>query len=304
MHLISGNSNILLAQNIAKNLNKKLTLVKTSKFYGGEIHVELPNDIKFNEDFIIFQNLINPVNDNIFELLLIADALARKGAKNITAIVPYLAYSRQDRMLGESSSIGLSLLAKMISININNLIVVDLHSAASLGFFDIPVINIMLDKVISTSILKNFIKNDLENVIILAADIGSIPRAKKIADILDLPLLPIYKTRKGEEIADINISNPEMISSKNCIIIDDIVDSGKTLISIIDKLSYYGSNSITAYCTHAIFNDEVKKQLEDSKIDKLYSTNTAIQKPVLSHKISIIDISHVISEEIKNLLSV
>ncbi len=296
MYLIGGSSNIPLALKVAKNLDCELLPIKTTKFYGGEIYIELSEKVNSDKDFVILQSFTDNVNDHILELLLITDAVKRAGATNITVVIPYCAYSRQDRMLGNNSSIGMPLISKLLTINIDKILVVDIHSVGSLTFFSVPISNIQLYKLISNHIKENF----NSNYIIVTPDAGSINRAQQVSHNLGCRLIISKKTRNSNGKIDISVSNSDDIKGQNCIIIDDIIDSGKTLEAISHKLRNFGAITITAYVTHALGNVEIMGQLTQDLIDQIYYTNTVKHRSARSYdKLQELDISPLIASEIK-----
>lgn len=269
--LCTGNANPKLAFDIAANLNLPMGKVTVGRFSDGEVMVEVTETVRGREVFII-QSLCAPTNDNLMELLVMADALGRASASRITAVIPYMGYARQDRRTRSARvPITAKVVANMIaSAGIDRVLTVDLHADQIQGFFDIP-----LDNVYSSPVLLGDIwKQKYENMVVVSPDVGGVVRARALAKRLDDSDLAIIDKRRPNpnESEVMNIIGD--VTDRICIIIDDLVDTAGTLCNAADALKEFGAERVVAYCTHAVLSGNAVNNIRKSTLDELVVTDT------------------------------
>jgi len=298
MKILSGNSNRFLAEKISENLNLPLVKADIKRFADNEVYVEIKENVR-GEDIFIIQSTSCPANDNIMELLITIDALKRASAKRITAVIPYFGYARQDRKSLPRTPISAKLVADIITkAGADRLLTIDLHATQIQGFFDIPVDNLFAAPVFAEDIKKNF-KN--KNPMIISPDVGGMVRARAIAKKIDAELGIVDKRRPKAGVSEVmNIIGDA--AGKDCIIVDDIVDSGGTLCNAGEALVKKGANSVSAYITHGILSGAAIEKVKNSSFDKLVITDSIDQhKNVnLTHKIKILSIAELFATAINN----
>ncbi|MDB2550264.1 ribose-phosphate pyrophosphokinase [Rickettsiales bacterium] len=298
MKILSGNSNRFLAEKISENLNLPLVKADIKRFADNEVYVEIKENVR-GEDIFIIQSTSCPANDNIMELLITIDALKRASAKRITAVIPYFGYARQDRKSLPRTPISAKLVADIITkAGADRLLTIDLHATQIQGFFDIPVDNLFAAPVFAEDIKKNF-KN--KNPMIISPDVGGMVRARAIAKKIDAELGIVDKRRPKAGVSEVmNIIGD--VAGKDCIIVDDIVDSGGTLCNAGEALVKKGANSVSAYITHGILSGAAIEKVKNSSFDKLVITDSIDQhKNVnLTHKIKILSIAELFATAINN----
>ena len=268
--VVSGNANKPLSNAIAKNLGLPLGNAVIGKFSDGEITVELNENVRGKDVFII-QPTCSPTNDSIMELLLTADALHRASANRITAVVPYFGYARQDRRVRSARvAISAKVVADMISgVGINRVLTVDLHAEQIQGFFSIPVDNVYGSPVLTDDIEVQRYKE----LLVVSPDIGGVVRARAVAKRLNVDLAIIDKRRPSANEAQVmNIIGD--VKERTCIIVDDMVDTAGTLCKAADALKEHGAASVIAYCTHPVLSGPAISNIENSSIDSLVVTDT------------------------------
>tara|TARA_B100001059_G_C17809547_1_gene571397 strand:+ start:577 stop:1527 length:951 start_codon:yes stop_codon:yes gene_type:complete len=268
--VFSGNANQPLSNAIAKNLGLPLGNAVIGKFSDGEITVELNENVRGKDVFVI-QPTCSPTNDSIMELLLTADALHRASANRITAVVPYFGYARQDRRVRSARvAISAKVVADMISgVGINRVLTVDLHAEQIQGFFSIPVDNVYGSPVLTDDIEVQRYKD----LLVVSPDIGGVVRARAVAKRLNVDLAIIDKRRPSANEAQVmNIIGD--VKERTCIIVDDMVDTAGTLCKAADALKEHGAASVIAYCTHPVLSGPAISNIEDSSIDSLVVTDT------------------------------
>lgn len=297
--LFAGSSNLPLVTEIAKYLNIQYSSVKIKIFTGREIFIEIVDEVK-DKDVYLLQAISSPVNDNIMELLISIDTLKRAAARNIMAIIPYLGYARQDRQHAPKTSVAAELVARMLSnIGLTKIITVDLHSALILDFFTIPVNNIYPTELICQDI-EQF---NYKQWSIIAPDLGSLTRAQAIvAKYSNTELIVMDKIRNGSSISYFKPFKTYSVVNKNCIIIDDIIDSANTICEVVRQLKIHGAASLRAYVTHAVLAPAAVDKIVASPLEELVVTNTIPLSHIarLSNKIRQISIAKVLA----NTLSV
>lgn len=304
MKIISGSSHVLLAEKIASLLNIKLTKCKLDKFSNNEIRVEIQENIR-NEDIFIIQtgsNIKNySINDILMETMIMIDACKRSNAKTITLIMPFYPYARQDKKNESRSPISAKVVANMLEYSgIDRLVVMDLHAQQIQGFFNIPV-----DNLYSLPLVMNLFV-DKTNMVIVSPDAGGMKRALKFGEYLKLPVLFMHKDRNYNEIGKIDkmilVGNPELLRNKTVLILDDMADTCGTLIKCAEECNKYDIKDCQAVITHGVFSELGIKRINDSNfISKIYSSNTLPE--IENNKINYFDISHLLSKVIHCLLS-
>ena len=299
MKILTGNSNKLLSRKISKYLKNKLVNSSIKKFSDGEIYIEINENIRGNSIFII-QGISSPANDNLMELLLCIDALKRSSAKNITAVIPYFGYARQDRKVVPRTSISAKLVSNLITkAGADRIVTVDLHAGQIQGFFDIPVDNLFATPIFSRHIKK---KIKSKNLICVAPDVGGVERARALGRKLDIGLAIIDKRRPtpGKSQVMNVIGN---VKGKTCIIVDDIIDSGGTIINAAEALIKRGAKEVHVYITHGVLSGESVEKIRKSKIKNLVVTDTIdnSNKVKKSRNIEVLSISNLLAEAMKRI---
>ena len=299
MKLLTGNSNKALSKNIAKYLKTKIINSSIRKYSDGEIYIEINENIIGNSIFII-QSISSPANDNLMELLLCIDALKRSSAKNITAVIPYFGYARQDRKVVPRTSISAKLVSNLITkAGADRIVTVDLHAGQIQGFFDIPV-----DNLFSTPIFARHIKRKIKskNLICVAPDVGGVERTRALGRKLDVGLAIIDKRRPAPGKSQVMnvIGN---VKGKTCIITDDIIDSGGTIVNAADALIKRGAKEVYVYVTHGVLSGEAVEKIKKSKIKNLVVTDTIdnSDKVKKSRNIEVLSISNLLAEAMRRI---
>ena len=299
MKLVTGNSNLKLAKNIADYVGVGLSKCEVKRFADKEIFVEMHENVR-GEDVFVIQSTSFPANDNLMELLIIIDTLRRASAKRITAVVPYFGYARQDRKPGPRTPITSKLVANMIDkAGANRVLTLDLHAGQIQGFFDIPTDNLFAAPVL-TSNIKDKIKN--KTPIIVSPDVGGVVRARIIASRIGADLAIVDKRReKAGESEVMNIIGD--VEGRACFIIDDIVDSAGTLCNASNALLDQGATEVYAYVTHGVLSGEAVERVNNSSLTKLVLTDTIEESDLVlkSNKIEVISISPLLGEAIKRI---
>jgi|TARA_B100001741_G_scaffold252449_1_gene214379 ribose-phosphate pyrophosphokinase len=299
MKIITGNSNKNLSLKISKYLKNRLVRSSIRKFSDGEIYVEINENIRGNSIFVI-QSVSSPANDNLMELLLCIDALKRSSAKNITAVIPYFGYARQDRKVVPRTSISAKLVSNLITkAGADRVVTIDLHAGQIQGFFDIPVDNLFATPIFARHVRKK-IKN--KNLICVAPDVGGTERARALGKFLHAGLAIIDKRRPApgkSEVMNV-IGN---VKGKTCIIVDDIIDSGGTIVNAANALTDRGAKEVHVYVTHGVLSGKAVQKIKNSKIKRLVITDTIDNSDrVKSVKnIEILTISQLVGEAIKRI---
>ena len=299
MKILSGTSNLKLSRDISKKLKLKLVNTNIRRFADGEIYIEINENIRGNSVFVI-QSTSNPANDNLMELLLVIDALKRSSAKNITAVIPYFGYARQDRKVAPRTSISAKVVANLITnAGASRVVTVDLHAGQIQGFFDMPV-----DNLFTTPLFAKYIKNKFSSkkLICVSPDVGGVQRTRGLATRLKADLAIIDKRRPAPGKSQVmNIIGN--VKNKTCIIVDDIIDSGGTIVNAAEALRKNGANEVYVFITHAVLSGDAVKRIKNSKIKKLITTDTIdnSQKIKNNNKIQVLSISSLMSEAIKRI---
>lgn len=296
MKLLTCNSNKPLSQEIAKYLNVKLVDAEVKHFADDEVFVEIKENVR-GEDIFVIQSTSYPANDNIMELLIAIDALRRASAKRITAVIPYFGYARQDRKVAPRTPISSKLVANLItSAGADRVLTIDLHAGQIQGFFDIPVDNLYASPVFIRDIKENF---DVKNSVVVSPDVGGLVRARGVASRIGADLAIVDKRRPKAGVSEVmNIIGD--VNGKNCIIVDDMVDSGGTLCNAAAALIEKGASSVSAYITHGVLSGKACDRIANSKLKNLVITNSIEASPeaLKVKNIKIINIANLIGEAI------
>ena len=267
--LFSLNSNRPLAEEIANYVGLPISNCEIKRFADGEVQINIEESVRGHRVFVV-QSTSSPVNENYMELLIMIDALKRASAESITVIMPYYGYSRQDRKAAPRQPISAKLVADLLqTAGADRLVCLDLHAAQIQGFFDIPIDNFLALPIFG----EYFVNKNLDNVVVVSPDHGGVVRARKLAEILHAPLAIIDKRRPRPNCAEVmNIVGE--IEGKNCIIIDDMVDTAGTLSIVIKVLKEKGAKEVYACCTHALLSSNAIEKIEQTPIKELVITNT------------------------------
>ena len=299
MKILTGNSNKQLSTKISKNLKNKLVNTSIRKFADGEIYIEINENIRGNSIFII-QSVSSPANDNLMELLLCIDALKRSSAKNITAVIPYFGYARQDRKVVPRTSISAKLVSNLITkAGADRVVTVDLHAGQIQGFFDIPVDNLFATPIFARHARK---KIKSKKIVCVAPDVGGTERARALGKLLGVGLAIIDKRRpKPGQSKVMNVIGD--VKDQTCIIVDDIIDSGGTIINAAKALKERGAKEVYVYITHGVLSGEAVKKIKNSLIKNLVITDTIdnAQKIKSVKNIEVLPISSLMGEAIKRI---
>jgi len=268
--VFTGNANPVLADKIAKHIGLPLGYASISKFSDGEISVELNENVRGKDVFII-QPTCAPTNDSIMELLLMADALHRASANRITAVIPYFGYARQDRRVRSARvAISAKVVADMVSaVGVNRVLTVDLHAEQIQGFFNIPVDNVYGSPVLTDDIERQ----RYENLIVVSPDVGGVVRARAVAKQLNVELAIIDKRRPSANEAKVMHIIGD-VKDRCCLIVDDMVDTAGTLCKAAEALKNHGAKQVVAYCTHLVLSGMAIENINRSSLDTLVVTDT------------------------------
>ena len=268
--VFTGNANPALADAIAKNIGVPLGRASISKFSDGEVSVELNENVRGKDVFVI-QPTCAPTNDSIMELLLMSDALHRASANRITAVIPYFGYARQDRRVRSARvAISAKVVADMIgAVGVNRVLTVDLHAEQIQGFFSIPVDNVYGSPVLTDDIERQ----NYSNLTVVSPDVGGVVRARAVAKQINTDLAIIDKRRPTANEAQIMHIIGD-VNGKSCLIVDDMVDTAGTLCKAADALKDHGATKVVAYCTHPVLSGPAIQNIEGSNLDSLVVTDT------------------------------
>lgn len=295
LRIFTGNSNPDLAREIAAYLGTTVGDSVVNRFNNGEIQVMINESVRGKDVFIVQPTCGPIVNDNVMELLIMADAFKRASAQHITAVIPYYGYARQDRKARGREPITAKLMADLMeAAGITRVVTIDLHAAQIQGFFDIP-----FDHMPGGPLLAEYIKEKkLDDMVVVSPDLGGVSRARGFAEILQCPLAIIDKRRPEPGVAEVMnlIGNVE---GKNCIMVDDMVDTAGSLTGAARALKKFGAKDIYACCTHPILTDPALSRIAQSDITELVVTNTIPLAPSKKHpKIKVLSIAPILAETI------
>ncbi len=300
MKVMSGNANLPLARAIAAYLEVPLTDASVRRFADEEIFVEIHENVR-GEDVFLVQSTSFPANDNLMELLICIDALRRASANRITAVIPYFGYGRQDRKPGPRTPISAKLVANLITeAGADRVLSVDLHAGQIQGFFDIPTDNLYAAPVMAADIQARYGENDL---MVVSPDVGGVVRARALAKRLDnAPLAIVDKRRERPGESEVmNIIGD--VKGRNCILIDDIIDSGGTLCNAAEALLAEGAKSVAAYITHGVLSGGAVARINGSCMKELVITDTILPTDAAkeSQKIRVLPIAPLIGEAVRRI---
>ena len=268
--LFTGNANPVLAQEIASHLGVDLGRAAVGRFSDGEVTVEIQQNVRARDVFVV-QPTCTPTNEHLIELCMMVDALKRASARRITAVIPYFGYARQDR---RPRSMRVPISAKVVAnmletVGVERLLTMDLHADQIQGFFDIPVDNIYASPVLLSD-LKSKAYRDL---VVISPDVGGVVRARALAKQLGCDLAIIDKRRPAANVSEVMHVIGE-IDGRNCVIMDDMIDTAGTLVKAAEVLKERGARSVYAYCTHPVFSGPAVERIASSQIDEVVVTNT------------------------------
>jgi ribose-phosphate pyrophosphokinase len=300
MKLIAGNSNHPLAQAMADYLGMKLTKATIRRFSDQEIFVEVQENVR-GEDVFLIQSTSAPANEHIMELLITLDALKRASARRVTVVIPYFGYARQDRKPGPRTPITAKLVANLItSAGADRVLTVDLHAGQIQGFFDIPLDHLYARPVIVEDIKKHYA--DLTNVMIVSPDVGGVVRARSLAARIGADLAIVDKRRERANASEVmNIIGE--VEGRDCILFDDIVDTAGTLCNAAEALLDKGAKSVSAYVTHGVLSGPAIERVTNSKLTSLVVTDTiaSTEEAKQCKNLRIISIAPLMAEGIRRI---
>jgi len=299
--LVTGNSNQPLANAIAAHLELPLTKASVRRFADNEIFVEIHENIRGSDVFIV-QSTSYPANDHLMELLIITDAVRRSSARRITAVIPYFGYARQDRKVGSRAPISAKLVANLIAnAGVDRVMMLDLHAGQIQGFFDIPTDNLYAAPLMVRDIKERF---DLANLMVVSPDVGGVARARGLAKRINAPLAIVDKRReRAGESEVMNVIGD--VAGHTCILIDDIVDSGGTLVNAADALLANGAKDVYAYISHGVLSGGAVARITGSKLKELVITDSIQPTEAVraARNIRVISVAGLIGEAIDRTAS-
>jgi ribose-phosphate pyrophosphokinase len=296
MKLVAGNSNRPLAEAISAYLRIPLAKCQVRRFADMEIYVEIQENVR-GEDLFIIQSTSFPANDHLMELLIICDALRRSSARRITAVIPYFGYARQDRKPAARTPISAKLVANLIThAGVDRVLTLDLHAGQIQGFFDIPT-----DNLFGAPVMVRDIKERLTdgNQMVVSPDVGGVVRARALAKRIDAPLAIVDKRRERPGESEVmNIIGD--VSGRSCILLDDIVDSGGTLVNAAEALLLNGAKEVFAYITHGVLSGGAVSRITNSKLKELVITDSIMPTEAVrvAHNIRVLPIAQLMGEAI------
>jgi len=297
--VFTGNANPELAQKVAQNLGIPLGQATVSKFSDGEITVEINENVRGKEVFVV-QSTCAPTNDNLMEIMLMVDALKRASAGRISAVIPYFGYARQDRR-PRSARVAISarVVANMLEkVGVERVLIMDVHADQIQGFFDIPVDNVYASPVL----LRDLQKKHPNNVLVVSPDVGGVVRARALAKSLGCDLAIIDKRRPKANVSEVMNVIGE-VRGRNCVIMDDMVDTAGTLTTAAAVLKEYGATKVLAYCTHPVLSGPAIERITNSPLDELVVTDTIplSEKAAACPKIRQLTCAPLLAETIKRI---
>ncbi len=293
--VFSGSANLEFSKLVAKYLTMPLSQAEIKRFSDGEIGVQISESVRGRNVFII-QSTCAPANDNLMELLILTDALRRSSANEITAVIPYFGYARQDRKAAPRVPISAKLVANLIQVaGINRIVTMDLHAGQIQGFFDIPV-----DNLYGSIVFKDYVeRKNLKNPIIASPDIGGVARARNFAEKLGLDMVIVDKRRESANVSEVmNIIGD--VKGKDVILLDDMIDTAGTIVKAAKVLKDKGATSVMACCTHAVLSGKAYERIEEGELDELVVTDTISLKRK-SDKITVLTVAPLFAEVIRRV---
>ena len=296
MKLFSGNANRPLSEEIARYLDTGLGSCAVRRFADQEIFVEIQENVR-GEDVFIVQSTSYPANDHLMELLIMIDAARRSSARRITAVIPYFGYARQDRKAGPRTPISAKLVANLIAeAGADRVLTLDLHAGQIQGFFDIPTDNLFAVPVMSRDLKANY---DVSNLMVVSPDVGGVVRARALASRVNAPLAIVDKRRDRPGVSQVMHVIGD-VEGRDCILVDDIIDSGGTLCNAAEALLDHGATSVTAYITHGVLSGGAVARIVSSKLKELVITSSIAPTTAVdtAHNIRVISIAALMGEAI------
>ncbi len=299
MKIVACNSNRPLAESVAATLNMPLTRAAVRRFADMEVFVEIHENVR-GEDVFVVQSTSYPANDNLMELLITLDALRRASARRVTAVIPYYGYARQDRKTAPRTPISAKLVANLITeAGANRVLTMDLHAAQIQGFFDIPVDNLYAEPLFTRDIRERF---DGRDIIIVSPDVGGVQRARNIATRLNRDLAIIDKRRERAGQSEVmNVIGD--VQGRECILVDDLVDSGGTLCNAAEALLKAGARSASVYTTHGVLSGGAVARIASSPIETMTITDSilATEAVRLARNIRQISVAPLMAEAMRRI---
>ena len=299
MKILAGNANPGLAEEIATYLNVKLTQAEIRTFSDGEIFVEIHENVR-GEDVFVIQPTHYPANDHVMELLICIDALRRASARRITAVLPYFGYARQDRKPGPRTPISAKLVANLITqAGAHRVLTMDLHAGQIQGFFDIPTDNLYAQPVLVRDLRERYRGKKL---MIVSPDVGGVVRARSYAKRVDAPIAIVDKRREQAGVSEVmNIVGD--VAGYDCILVDDIVDSAGTLVNAAAALKEQGAASVSAYVTHGVLSGPAQDRLKDSIMDELVITDSIrpTKESMANPKVRVVSVAPLLAEAMNRI---
>ena len=300
MKIIAGQSNLILAGEIAEHCFTKVVPAKISRFADGECSVELLENVR-GEDCFVIQSTSTPVNDNLMELLIIIDTLKRSSAKRITAVMPYFGYARQDRKSASRTPISAKLVANLITkAGADRILTMDLHAGQIQGFFDIPVDD-LTSRILFTKDIKKKLRSESTKTVFVSPDAGGVVRARKFADSFNGMIAIVDKRRSRPGVSEA-MHVIGSVKDKHAILVDDMVDSGGTLCNAAKILLAKGAVSVRAYITHGVLTNDACKKIQESKLEEVVITDSITYRcPDDITKIRQVSVDKLIGEAIRRV---
>ncbi len=299
--VVAGNSNRPLAEAICAHLGIPLAKASVRRFADMEVFVEIQENVR-GQDVFIIQSTSFPTNDHLMELLIITDALRRSSARRITAVIPYFGYARQDRRASGRTPISAKLVANLIThAGVDRVLTLDLHAGQIQGFFDIPTDNLFGAPLMSRDIRERL---DHKNAMVVSPDVGGVVRARALAKRIDAPLAIVDKRRdRPGESEVMNIIGS--VEGRSCILLDDIVDSGGTLVNAAEALLDQGALEVYAYITHGVLSGGAVARIANSKLKELVITDSIMPTEAVkvARNIRVISIAQLMGEAIERTAS-
>jgi ribose-phosphate pyrophosphokinase len=299
MKIVAGNSNPTLCKEVAGYLGIAPTKADIKRFADQEVWVEIHENVR-GQDVFVIQSTSYPANDNLMELLVCIDALHRASARRITAVLPYFGYARQDRKPGPRTPISAKLVANLITVaGANRVLTIDLHAGQIQGFFDIPTDNLYAEPVLLRDIQEQY---DGENLMFVSPDVGGVLRARRLASRLGADLAIVDKRREKAGVSEVmNIIGD--VEGRDCILVDDIVDSAGTLCNAAKALKQHGAKSVSAYVSHGVLSGKAVERVAGSELKQLVITDSiAPTEAVLGcPNIRIVTIAPLIAEAMRRI---
>jgi ribose-phosphate pyrophosphokinase len=298
--IFAGNSNKVLAEEIAAKIGLPLGASAVGKFSDGETAISI-NEVVRGSDVFIIQSTCAPVNDNLVELLLLIDALKRASAGRITAVMPYFGYARQDRKAKARDPISAKLVANIITVaGADRILTMDLHAPQLQGFFDLPVDHLVGQPLLARYFQERF-SDQMDDLVVVSPDIGSVGRCRKFAEWLDVPLAIIDKRRPKANVSEImNIIGD--VLNKRVILVDDLIDTGGTIVNAANALAEIGAVEIFACCTHGVFSGPAIERIRHSAIREMVTLNTIpLPADCVIPQIKVLSVADIFAEAIERI---